>query len=388
MRITAVDLWHVRSPLLRPYPLSRRYGTLTHAEAVVLRLTASDGRQGWGEADPLMPFTEESPAGALHLLASVLAPLLIDRNVQDRAAILADLEALCPGNATARGAIDIALHDLAGRAAGLPVHALLGGRLHEALPVLWPLGSGTADENAAVVTEQLARGFRWFMIKTGARDVAADAARTLELIARFHDRGVGFVADANQGWSEAEARRFLAALGTAPLALLEQPVPRGRTDALARLRAGAMLPVSADESVMSLADAAALGAAQAADAFSIKVSKNGGLATAQRIAALAQGHGIGILMNSMIEFGITQAASLQLGLSLPNLLPVGHAYMSTLRLHGDPTDFGSLVRDGMAHAPEAPGLGISVDETQLAAVARSHRRIEARRAPRTPEVMA
>lgn len=375
MRIDAIDLWQIKSPLVRPYPLSKIYGTLTHAEAVFLRITTSNGLEGWGEADPLPPFTEEWPAGAMLFLSDLAAPRLIGRDAGEIAAIACELDGLAPGNPTAKGAIDMALHDLAGKAAGVPVHALLGGRLRDRIPVLWPLGSGALEESLEVVSEKIAEGYRSFMVKTGSSDVAEDAARTLALIERFHPE-VRFIADANQGWSESEALQFVHLIGAAPLFLLEQPVAKDNLSGLKRVREASLVPVSADESVFSLNQAARLAADRAVDVFSIKPSKNGGLAPSRKIAALAEGHGMDILMNSMIEFGVTQAASLQLGLTLPNLLDCGHAYMSTLRITDDPTDFSVCVSQGIAIAPDAPGLGVSVDLARLERLALAHRRID------------
>ena len=155
-------------------------------------------------------------------------------------------------------------------------------------------------------------------------------------------------------------------LGDCPLTFLEQPVAATDDAALARVRAASPVPISADESVFSLAQAAALARQDAVDVFSLKVSKNGGIAQTRKIAALAEGFGIGCLMNSMLECGITQAASLRLGLTLPNLVDCGHAYMSTLRLAEDVTDFSDWIAGGVASAPDRPGLGIEVDEAKLA----------------------
>jgi muconate cycloisomerase len=108
-----------------------------------------------------------------------------------------------------------------------------------------------------------------------------------------------------------------------------------------------------------------LAARRAAAIFSIKSSKNGGPLRAQRIATDAQAFGIGCYMNSMLEFGITQAASLQHAVTIPNLVDAGHAFMSTLRLSEDPTDFSSHVRGGTVTLPAGSGLGITVDEAHV-----------------------
>ena len=322
-----------------------------------------------------MPFTEEWAGGAFMLLGERIAPRLIGRDAGEFGAILDELARSVAGNPCARGAVDMALHDLAGKAAGVPVHVLLGGKLRDRIPVLWPLGSESLEESLEVVSDKVGAGYRTFMVKTGSRDVAEDARRTLALIERFPD--VAFQADANQGWSEAEALRFVHLMGAAPLALLEQPVPRNNPEGLARVHAAALFPVSADEGVFSLTEAARLARMGAVDVFSIKPSKNGGLAPSRKIAALAEGHGLSILINSMIEFGITQAAALHLGATLPNLMTCGHAYMSTLRLKGDPTDFATLVTNGTARVPDKPGLGVAVERERLKSIAIDHRRVAA-----------
>ena len=125
------------------------------------------------------------------------------------------------------------------------------------------------------------------------------------------------------------------------------------------------LAISADESLVSVADAARIARLGAASVFSIKSSKNGGPLRAQRIAAVAEAFGIRCYMNSMIEFGITQAASLQHAVTVRDLVECGHCYMSTLRLAEDPTNFSSFVRDGVVHFPSGPGLSIQVDEDHV-----------------------
>jgi muconate cycloisomerase len=137
--------------------------------------------------------------------------------------------------------------------------------------------------------------------------------------------------------------------------------------------------LSVDEGLVTLADAAGVIRAEAADAFSIKASKNGGLSKSHTIARAAEVFGIKILLNSMLEFGITQAASLQLGCVLPNLLDMGHAYMSVLRMSDDITDFGQNISQAMATVPTGPGLGICLDEDKLKKYTRDYLKIDAQK---------
>lgn len=374
MKIQMIDIFALSVPFVAPYRLSNIYGTITHNHAIVVRLRTAGGLTGWGEANPLPPFTEETPSGVVDLLREVIGPALIGRDAGNIGRCGRLVEACVPGNPTAKGAIDMALHDLAGKAIGRPVHCLLGGALVDDLPVLWPLGSGTPQEDRALVEAKRAEGFRSFMVKMGAQPIETEIERIAALTERFHP-DISFLADANQGWSEADAMRFVDGVNRYPLALLEQPVSRHDHAGLRRVREASLAPVSADESLFSIAQAAELARNRAVDVFSLKVSKNGGIAPTRDIAALARGNGISCLMNSMLECGVTQAASLQLGCTLDNLVEHGHAYMSTLRLTDDFTDFGDHVRDGRVTVPGRPGLGVEVDEDKVRALAGSHTQI-------------
>ncbi len=374
MKIDAVELYALSVPFVTPYRLSSVYGTVTHNHSILVRLRTDGGPDGWGEANPMPPFTEETPNGVFNLLEERLAPTLLRSDAENIARCRRRMDDLLPGNPTAKGAIDMALHDLAGKAAGWPVHRLLGGRLSDYLEVLWPIGVGTPEEDTIAVEARAADGFRTFMIKMGAQPVEDEIERVAALTDRFHPE-IRFVVDANQGWSQAEALRFVHGANRYPLALIEQPVDRRDVDGMARLRAASIAPVSADESVVSLHQAAELVRARAVDTLSLKVSKNGGIAATREIATLASANGLTCLMNSMLECGVTQAASLQLGCTLDNLLNCGHAYMSTLRLADDFTDFGDLVIEGRVLVPDRPGLGVRVDEDKVAALALRRARV-------------
>ena len=384
MRITAIELFHIAAPFVVPYRLSKVYGTHSEAHAVVLRLETEGGVVGYGEADPCPPFTEETPGSVLRAIGDHLGPALLGTDARNVNAAHQLMDAILTGNPLAKGAVDMACYDIAGKAASLPVHDLLGGALCEDLPVMWPLGSGTADEDAALIDEKRAQGYQTFMLKMGDRPVAEDLARVRALRNRYGP-ALRLVADANQGWTPAEARVFVDGVGASAgasvddgeLDLIEQPVSARDIAGLARLKRGAATPLSADESLVTERDALGLIEADAVDVFSLKVSKNGGIAPTRRLAALAHTAGLRCLMNSMLEFGVSQAASLELGVTVPNLVDFGHAYMSTLRLAEDYTDFSDRVRDGRVRPSGCSGLGVAVDEDRLRHMAREVVRLEA-----------
>jgi muconate cycloisomerase len=116
---------------------------------------------------------------------------------------------------------------------------------------------------------------------------------------------------------------------------------------------------------VDLNDARELIRDRAVDVFSLKVSKNGGLSRTKQIAHLAGAFNVDCLMNSMLEFGITQAASLQVGCTLPNLFDFGHAYGSVLRMSDDITNFDKYIDRGHVNLPTGNGLGVELDVDKL-----------------------
>ncbi len=355
--IRQVDAWQVQIPLVTPYHLSKVYGTLTHCDVVVLRMITMSGAEGWGEADPGGPsFTGDTAAEVMAALRDGVAESLIGVNVADW---VSNGHGRKLGG-TLGAACDVAAYDALARANDQPLWMLLGERYRDSIEVLWPTSSGSADKDLTIIDERVGLGFKTFMLKAGAREIDADLARVHDVCAAL-PADVRIMVDANQGWNREQAKTFINGVEGLPLILIEQPLQAEDLAGLGELRAMTSIPVSVDESLQSMAQAQAIITAGAADIFSIKVSKNGGLRNALDIAALAANANIDILMNSMIELGITQSASLHLGCVLNNLVGCGHAYMSTLRMADDVTDFSAQVRDGKVWLPEGPGLGVQVN---------------------------
>ena len=364
MKITALELFHISIPFAKPYKLSRVYGTRYDAEAVIFKVHTDEGIVGLGEADPLNPFTQETPATVMVVTRDHIAPQLMGRNPTHITAIESHLDEMVHGNLLARGAVNMALFDIAGKANDVAAHMLLGGLNQSNLQLLSPIGSGTPEEDADSIQQQIEEGYQTVMIKMGALPINAEIQRMIAARETFADQ-IKIIVDANQGWTVAETLEFLDGIGHNRPDLLEQPINRHDLSGLKRIHRRAACLLSADEGVASTQEATALIRAQAVDAFSIKVSKNGGLSNARKIAATADAFGLKILMNSMLEFGITQAASLQLGCVLPNLLDMGHAYMSVLRMSDDITDFEQNISRATVTVPSSAGLGVRLDEEKL-----------------------
>ena len=369
--IVSLDVYQVAIPLVEPYHLSKVYGTQTHSDAVIVRMTTASGVEGWGEGDPGgINFTGDTAEMIMAKITTDMLGEFIGTRVDDWVESDQGLQRSGAWGA----ALDVAAYDALGRIHHKPVWTLLGEQQREQIASLWPTSSGTADEDLRVIKAKLREGFHTFMLKMGNRLIEEDVARLLKVMAALPDT-TRIMVDANQGWQVEETLEFFSHIRGLPLVLIEQPIAADDHAGLAHVHEVCPVLLSADESLQTRGDALALAKRGAVDVFSIKVSKNGGLCAALEIARTAKAHGISVLMNSMLELGITQSASLHLGCVLDCLVDCGHAFMSTLRMSDDISDFSDLVSDGVACLPMGPGLGIQVDENKIKTYLKGERHV-------------
>lgn len=363
MRIVQVEIIDTKIPMKRPYKLSKRYGDVLFTHPTVVKIATDSGLIGWGETDAWAGFTPETPESVAVVLKSNIGPVILGEEATNVLKIREVMDFSMRGNIMAKSAIDMACYDLLGKAAGLPVYKILGGGLHDSLPIMSGIGGGSCEEAVASANEVKALGYHSLMIKVG-RDPVDDAEMVLAV-----REAVGpdypLILDANQGWDLHSAKRFISIACEADPVLFEQALPGEDIEGMAALRMFCDVPISVDESLESFKDAEDVIRVDAADVFSVKVCKNGGIRDSLRIIELAKNNGINILFNSMLEEGITQAASLNIALTTSNLFPYGHAFSSPLRLDADITTYSDLVKDARVYPPSKPGLGVEVLEDVL-----------------------
>jgi len=366
VRIQGIEVMHIKVPLKKIYKLSKVVGTVEYTEPIIIRLHTDKGIVGIGETDSLAPFTEETPETVKSVLENYLKPKIIGMNPMNIVRIHKEMDKIVKGNYLAKAAIDIACHDILGKAAFLPVYYLLGGLLREEIPIAGSLGADTPENNAREALEYKARGIKTLMIKTGSLPLEEDIER-VKAVRKAVGKDVHLIVDANQGWDVAEAIQFGKAVSKYDIDFIEQPVPYWDIEGLAKVRRSLSIPISADESLFTIHDARILIKKSAVDIFSIKVVKHGGIYKAKQIIELANAFNIKCWMNSMIEEGITQAASLHLGVSSLNILEdMGHAYSSPLRLKEDITDYSEQIQPQMTvKVNRKPGLGVMIKEEVL-----------------------
>ncbi|NLV47497.1 MAG: hypothetical protein GXY22_02445 [Clostridiaceae bacterium] len=365
MKITSIKIERLAVPLITPYHLSGEYGIFSTATPVIVTMTTDEELSGIGECDPWPLFTGDSAESVMTVLTNHLAPMLIGCDPCNINELHRRMNAVIRNQLIAKSAIDMAAYDLLGKSSGLPVHALLGGKQRHSMPVMWSVGGSTPEECAKDVLTCMESGYVGCMIKVGTADWRGDALR----VAAARDAvGSGFplIVDANQGWDTDTAIRFWKQIRNCDVLFFEQPVQSWDIEGMAKVRRVIDIPLSADESCATPENARRLIASDAADIFSIKVTKHGGILPARRICELADINGIQVFFNSMIEEGVTQAASLELCVTCANLVDdIGHAFFSPLRLDGDICDYYKRIGRGYVLASDRPGIGIELDDEQM-----------------------
>ena len=371
MKISALEIFRIKVDLLTPYQMSKVLGSRIETQAIILKIHTNKGIFGLGEANPAPLVGGETTDSVIATIKTFFAPLLLGANPLDAAKLEIALDRVIAGKNAAKAAVSVALFDILAKAEKVPLHLIFGGKLHSELPVMWPLSCGSPIGDDKIIEEKLKIGHTTFMIKMGAQDVERDIER-VSAIREKYGNGIYLISDTNQGWNYRETLSFINGLEAKAIDLMEQPMPIENLEGYKSVCRVSPWPVSVDESIYTIHDARRLISEKAANAFSLKVSKHGGLLKTKNIAIFSEVFGINCLMNSEIEFGISQAALLQLGCTLNNLVDFGHAYMSPLRLAADITDYSRLVNDGKVRVPDTPGLGVDLDEEKLSLYTQDH----------------
>ncbi len=363
--ITSVEAILVDLPTIRAHQLSM--ATMQHQTMVIIRLTASDGIEGIGEATTIggLSYGEESPEGIKLTIDTYLAPALIGQDATNINAAMLKLNKVARGNRFAKSGIETALLDAEGKRLGVPVSTLLGGAVRTTLPVLWTLASGDTNRDIEEAEMLLAeRRHNVFKLKIGRRSVRDDVAHVAKIKAALGERAKVTV-DVNQAWNEVDAAFGIQALEAAGIDLVEQPTPREQRGALARLTARFVVPIMADEAVTGPEDALELVRGACADVFALKIAKSGGIFGMMRTAAVADAAGVSLYGGTMLEGSIGSIASAHGFSALPQLA-WGTELFGPLLLKDDIVTARPLYRDFDLHLPQGTGLGLQIDEDKLA----------------------
>jgi L-alanine-DL-glutamate epimerase-like enolase superfamily enzyme len=364
MKIKRVEPIAVSLPMKKPVVMAGV--EIKRADNVLLRIEADNGLVGWGEAASAPTMTGETVESMMAAVA-YLAPVIEDRPAEDIAGALAAMTARMYANNGAKAAIEIALHDLVGRATNKPAYALIGGKQRSRMAVLGVIGTGELASDLREAERKKADGYVAFKIKVGIDAPLVDGERTRSVCQLIGPDAL-ISSDANQGWSMEEAVQYVRAVADAGLDFFEQPVQADDLAGMAAVAAVAAaagdIAIGADEGIHSLEDIRRHHERRAARGVSLKAIKLGGMRGAAEAGRLCDALGLNVNVSAKTgESSIACAAATHIAAALPQI-----AWGLTLTNEGLAEDVASqpvrIVR-GHVEVSDRPGLGIDVDEDRV-----------------------
>ncbi|WP_170402991.1 mandelate racemase/muconate lactonizing enzyme family protein [Ruegeria arenilitoris] len=360
MKIKAITVFQVDLPLEHPYWLSAGRLKFETLDATLVKIETDAGLTGWGEGTPWGHTYVPAHGPGIRAGIETMAPFLLGIDPRKVLDVERAMDLALPGHLYAKSPIDMACWDIAGQAAGLPIADLMGGGSRTPRPIASSVGAKTVEETREVMERYRSRGYIAHSVKIGG-DVERDIARVRD-VESIRRPGEVILYDVNRGWTRQQALRVLSACEDLNV-MFEQP---GETlDDIAAISGRHASPVSVDESLVTLQDAARIARDGIAEIFGIKLNRVGGLTKAARMRDTALAHGIDMFVMATGGTVLADTEALHLAATIPD--ENCHAIwacqdMITVDIAGGR---GPRNIDGHLHLPETPGLGVHPDEHTL-----------------------
>jgi L-alanine-DL-glutamate epimerase-like enolase superfamily enzyme len=374
MKITSLEVIPVSLPFTKPIVMSG--GAVLAAHSVLLKLHTDEGVTGISESgDTSLWYMGESQDSIFSNIVNVYSRILLGEDPFNIETIITKMDKAVRGNNHSKATVDYALHDLVGKALGVPVYKLLGGRSNEKIALAYVMSSGTPGQVAAQAKKLAAAGYGGLKLKVGANNPEDDVAMVAE-VRKAVGPGVKIMTDTNGGWTYIQALRFLRRVAPYDLFLAEQPIPWWDMDGLARLRRKVEVPIFADEAAAELADLVKLFSKDAIDGFFLKVPKAGGIHKSQKYVAVAQAMGLNVMCGCMINSGLGAAVEAHFLAATEWMGRIEQESIGPLNLYDlidtvsqpYPEDLAITpprYEGGFLYPPEGPGLGIELNEAAV-----------------------
>jgi len=365
MKITSITAIPLSFRLPEGKTVTMGIGSTTKRDAIVIKVETSEGITGWGESHP-----GRSPGAIVSLIQNTLAPLIIGMEATDVVGVFNRVQRMQlsshgvgSGAALAHAGIDMALWDVRGKAANMPLYKLLGGS-KKRLPAYAggiSLGFQPKESLADEAQEYIARGYKAIKLRFGD-SARKDSERALH-VRKIVGDDIDILTDANTGYTIADARRVLPILAEIQAGWLEEPFA---CHDFASYREAAkitpLVPIAAGENHFNRFEFAQLLEAGAVQIWQPDLSKCGGITEGLRIAAMASSFRIPMNPHSSAT-GINHAASLHFlaAAENPGYFEACVSHFNPLRdMFGVTFEIGA---DGCVEPLDQPGIGLEIDET-------------------------
>jgi L-alanine-DL-glutamate epimerase-like enolase superfamily enzyme len=375
MKITKVECIPVSIPFAKPIVMSG--GAAKCADAVVLKIHTDEGVTGVAETgDTSLWYMGESQDSIMSNLVNIFAPqILLGEDPFNIERIVARMDKAARANSQSKAVVDYALHDLMGRALGVPLYKLLGGLSNPKIALAFVMSSGTPEQVGAEAKKLVKAGFKGLKLKVGARTPDEDIELVGALRAAIGNK-IKIMIDANGGWVYHQALYVLQRVAKYDIYVAEQPVPWWDIDGLARLRRKVDVPIFPDESAKELNDLIKIIEKEAADGLFLKVPKAGGILKAQKWVAIAQAANLPVMCGCMIDTGLGAACTAQFLAATEWIGKIEQEAIGPLNLYDIPDTVSTPLKNDLAvkvpryeggflYPPDGPGIGVELNEAAV-----------------------
>lgn len=360
MMIARISVYHIDLPLEHPYWLSGGRLKFEVLDATLVKIETNAGIMGWGEGTPWGHTYLPAHGPGIRAGVETMAPSILGLDPRRVLDVERAMDLVLPGHLYAKAPIDMACWDIAGQAAGMPIADLMGGGSRTRRPIASSIGAKTVEETRDVIERYRQRGYVAHSVKIGG-NVERDIARIRDVEnLRRTDETVLY--DVNRGWTRQQALQVMGAVEDLNV-IIEQPCES--LDDIAAIATRHATPVSVDESLVTLQDAARVARDGIAEIFGIKLNRVGGLTKAARIRDIALAHGIDMFVMATGGTVLADTEALHLAATIPdaNCYAVWACQdMITVDIAGGR---GPQNTGGHLYLPEEPGLGVHPDEDAL-----------------------
>ena len=357
MNIIKTEIYKFKIPMI---PFTIATGTMEYAQNILIKIHTNEEIIGYGECSAFPMIVGETQTSCFHH-AKDFAAFWVGKNPLEIALRLKELDNIIAGNYTIKSAFDIALYDIAAKAANQPLYAFLGGS-QKAIESDLTIGIDTPENMANQAIEFKQKGVTVIKVKLGKNPI--DDVERIKQIRNAIGGQIKIRIDANQGWSKEDALTVLQNLAPFDIEFCEQPMHKYYDDYLPALCAASPIPIMADESVFTHHDARKLIANKACHLINIKFSKSGGIHEAIKIHDIASEHNIGCMMGGMLESRLALSAKMHFAMAKNN---IKFYDMDTCLLgHLEDPIIGGVQFNGMhLSIGDQLGIGAEVDQSYL-----------------------
>ncbi|MEM6373629.1 MAG: enolase C-terminal domain-like protein [Pseudomonadota bacterium] len=360
MRITRITVFQIDLPLEHPYWLSGGRLKFETLDATLVKIETDAGLTGWGEGTPCGHTYVPAHGPGTRAGIETMAPFVMGLDPRRNLDVERAMDLALPGHLYAKAPIDMACWDIAGQAAGLPIADLMGGGSRKPRPIASSVGAKDIEETRAVIDRYRKRGYVAHSVKIGG-DVDRDIARIRDVEANRRD-GEVILYDVNRSWTRQQALRVMSATQDLNV-MFEQPCET--LDDIAAISPRHAAPVSVDETLVTLQDAARIARDGIAEVFGIKLNRVGGLTKAARMRDIAMAHGIDMFVMATGGTVLADTEALHLAATVPDANCLGVWACQDMITVDIAPGRGPRNTTGHLHVPQSPGLGVHPDENLL-----------------------